>query len=66
MHKRVVKFNGKWAVKDELSSAIISIHDSRKEAIDSAIKISVSDYFNDGKEFGMDMNNKKRKFKYSS
>lgn len=66
MHKRVVKLNGKWAVKDELSSSIISLHDSRKEAIDSAIKISVADYLNSGKEFGMDMINKKRKIKYSS
>lgn len=66
MHKRVVKLNGKWAVKDELSSSIISLHDSRKEAIDSAIKISVSDYLNSGKEFGMDIINKKRKIKYSS
>jgi len=66
MHKRVVKLNGKWAVKDELNSSIISLHNSRKEAIDHAIKLSVSDYFNSGKEFGMDMFQKKRRIKYSS
>jgi hypothetical protein len=66
MHKRVVKFNGKWAVKDELGNSIVSIHNSRKEAIDHALKLSVSDYFNSGKEFGMDMIQKKRRIKYSS
>jgi hypothetical protein len=66
MHKRVVKFNGKWAVKDETGSSIVSIHNSRKEAIDHAIKLSVSDYFNSGKELGMDLIQKKRRIKYSS
>jgi hypothetical protein len=66
MHKRVVKLNGKWAVKDELGSSIISIHNSRKEAIDHALKLSVSDYFNSGKEFGFDMIHKKKRIKYSS
>lgn len=66
MYKKVVKFNGKWAVKDDTGTSIISIHNSRKEAIDNAIKLSVSDYFNSGKEFGMDMIQKKRKIKYSS
>jgi hypothetical protein len=66
MYKRVVKFNGKWAVKDEASSSIISLHNSRKEAIDHAIKLSVSDYFDSGKEFGMNMLQKKRRIKYGS
>lgn len=66
MYKRVVKFNGRWAVKDEMGTSVISIHNSRKEAIDAAIKLSVSDYFNSGKEFGMDMIQKKRKIRYSS
>jgi len=66
MSKRVVKFNGKWAVKDEIGSSILSLHNSRKEAIDHAIKLSVSDYFNSGREFGMDIIQKKRRIKFSS
>jgi hypothetical protein len=66
MYKRVVKYNGKWAVKDELGSSIISLHNSRKEAIDNALKLSVSDYFSSGKEFGMDISQKKRRIRYSS
>jgi hypothetical protein len=66
MYKRVVKYNGKWAVKDELGSSIISLHNSRKEAIDTALKLSVSDHFSSGRDFGMDLNQKKKRIRYNS